>query len=175
MPRPKDYVDSVAFPTELTLRPMAVARSPYRQRHGTPRQAAVLDPAETEPKDGIIELLPHIPTPALKDLDGFDYIWVIALLHLNESWKPVLAPPRDPDRSGRGVLATRAPHRPNFLGLSALKLLRVDGRNVHVRGLDLLDGTPILDIKPYVPYCDAFPDASAGWVDGIPVVGGRPG
>jgi tRNA-Thr(GGU) m(6)t(6)A37 methyltransferase TsaA len=171
----KDYIDAVPFPTELTLRPIAVARTPYRQRHGTPRQAAVLDPSETEPREGTIELLDHIPTPALKDLDGMDRIWVIYALHLNQSWKPVLAPPRDPDRSGRGVFATRAPHRPNFLGLSALRLLKVEGRVLHVRGIDLLDGTPVLDIKPYLPYCDSFPDSKAGWVDGIPVVGGRPG
>jgi tRNA-Thr(GGU) m(6)t(6)A37 methyltransferase TsaA len=170
---PKSYTDTVPFPEQVTLRPMAVVRSPYKERYGTPRQASVLDPGEREPQEGIIELLDWVPAPALKDLDGFDYIWVIALLHLNESWKPVLSPPRDPSRQGRGVLATRAPHRPNFLGLSALQLLRVQGREIHVRGLDLLDGTPVLDVKPYVPYADAFPEAGAGWVGPLGLYGGR--
>ena len=65
----------------------------------------------------------------------------------------------------RGTLATRAPHRPNPIGLSALRLIRVEENRIYVEGIDLLDGTPILDIKPYVPYCDAFPDAKAGYVD----------
>jgi tRNA-Thr(GGU) m(6)t(6)A37 methyltransferase TsaA len=65
------------------------------------------------------------------------------------------------------VLATRAPHRPNPIGLSCVQLDAIDGRVLHVRGLDLLDGTPVLDIKPYVPYADAFPEARAGWIDAI--------
>lgn len=76
-------------------------------------------------------------------------------------------PPRGP-RQKRGVLATRSPHRPNPIGLSALTLVAVEGSNLRVRGVDILDGTPILDIKPYVPYADAFPDSRAGWIDAIP-------
>ena len=75
-----------------------------------------------------------------------------------------MKPPRDP-KVQHGVLATRSPHRPNPIGLSALRIARVVGRVIEVSGLDLLDGTPILDLKPYVPYADAFPEARAGWVD----------
>merc|ERR1712232_535855 len=87
-------------------------------------------------------------------------------------WSPRVTPPRGP-RKKRGVLATRAPHRPNHISLSACKLLSVDvkARRVIVSGLDLLDGTPVLDVKPYVPYCDSFPLARAGWLDEIPGAG----
>jgi tRNA-Thr(GGU) m(6)t(6)A37 methyltransferase TsaA len=105
-----------------------------------------------------------VPSIALKDLEGFSRIWVLSFLHLNHHWNPTVCPPRG-DRVRRGTLATRAPHRPNPIGLSALKLVRVEGHRIFVEGIDLLDGTPILDIKPYVPYCDAFPDAKAGYVD----------
>ena len=83
-----------------------------------------------------------------------------------------MVPPRGP-RTKRGVLATRSPHRPNAIGLSAVELLSVEGRRLHLRGVDLLDGTPILDIKPYVPYADAFPDSSAGWIEGVDALRGR--
>ena len=75
-------------------------------------------------------------------------------------------PPRGP-RVRRGVFATRSPDRPNPIGLSAVRLVRVDGCDLHVKGIDLIDGTPILDLKPYVPYADAFPDARAGWIDAV--------
>ena len=80
-----------------------------------------------------------------------------------------MRPPRGPRDARHGVFATRAPHRPNPLSLSALRVVAVDedALTVDVRGLDLLDGTPVLDLKPYVPYCDAFPDARAGWVDAL--------
>lgn len=91
-------------------------------------------------------------------------MWIVSWLHLNKHWNPTVVPPRGP-RVRRGVLATRAPHRPNQIGLSALRLVGVEGHRLHVEGLDLLDGTPVLDIKPYIPYADAFPDARSGWLD----------
>ena len=104
-----------------------------------------------------------VPLTALRDLDGFDRVWLITHLHLNPSWGPLVRPPRGGVR--RGVLATRSPHHPNPIGLSAVHLDRIEGAVLHIRGLDLIDGTPVLDIKPYVPYCDAFPQSAAGWVD----------
>ena len=162
----KDYIDSVPFPDTVTLRPIGVVRSPYRERHGTPRQAVVVEGTLGErAQRGRIELFEnHVPAKALLGLDGFDYVWVLVWLHLNKHWNPTVVPPRGP-RVRRGVLATRAPHRPNHLGLSALKVVGVEGHVVHVEGLDLLDGTPVLDIKPYVPYADAFPNARSGWLD----------
>ena len=100
---------------------------------------------------------------------GFEYVWVITYMHLNNrNWSPLITPPRGP-KEKQGVLATRAPHRPNPIALSALRLLRVDRENcvLTFEGSDLIHGTPVLDIKPYVPYADAFPSAKSGWLDGL--------
>ena len=112
-----------------------------------------------------------IPTPMpctrIQGLEGFEYVWVITYLHLNNRhWSPLVTPPRGPRRK-QGVLATRAPHRPNPIALSALRLLRVDRENciLTFAGSDLIDGTPVLDVKPYVPYADVFPGAKSGWLD----------
>ena len=107
----------------------------------------------------------RVPKKALRDLEGFDRIWLVTYLHLNPKWGPLVRPPRGGRR--RGVLATRSPHHPNPIGLSAVCLDRIEGTTLYVRGLDLIDGTPVLDIKPYVPYCDAFPESGAGWVDAL--------
>ena len=157
---PKDYIDAVDFPHTVELMAIGVVRSDYRERHGTPRQACV-----GEPKRSHIELFTdRVPARALMGMEGIEYLWVIAWLHLNRHWNPTVVPPRGP-RVRRGVLATRAPHRPNQLGLSATRLIAVRDNILEVEGLDLLDMTPVLDIKPYIPYADAWPDASAGWVD----------
>lgn len=103
---------------------------------------------------------------AVDDLEGFERIWIIYQFHHNSEWKPKVLPPRGPRRK-RGVFATRAPYRPNPLGLSCVRLVRVDGLRVIVEGHDLLDGTPVLDIKPYLPYADAFPGARIGWLENI--------
>src|SRR6185437_11868823 len=91
----------------------------------------------------------------ISGLAGFERIWLLFVFHRSEGWKPLVRPPRGGGK--RGVLATRSPHRPNAIGLSAVELVAVEERALRVRGVDLLDGTPILDIKPYVPYADAFP------------------
>ncbi|NEQ30209.1 MAG: tRNA (N6-threonylcarbamoyladenosine(37)-N6)-methyltransferase TrmO [Leptolyngbya sp. SIO4C5] len=162
---PKDYIQSVSFPNQITLRPIGVVHSPYTERHGTPRQAALQSaPEDYQPAIAQIELFADVlPAIALNDLAGFERIWVISWLHLNHHWNPTVMPPRGP-RVRRGTLATRAPHRPNPIGLSAPKLLKVDGLMLSVEGIDLLDQTPVLDIKPYVAYCDAFPEAHCGYV-----------
>jgi tRNA (adenine37-N6)-methyltransferase len=103
---------------------------------------------------------------ALESLSGFERIWLLYRFHHNENWKPMVQPPRGP-KTKRGVFATRSPHRPNPLGLSCVELVKVEGLKVHVRGFDLLDGSPIYDIKPYLPYADSFPNASAGWVSDL--------
>jgi tRNA-Thr(GGU) m(6)t(6)A37 methyltransferase TsaA len=101
---------------------------------------------------------------ALEDLDGFDRIWVIYWFHRNSGWRPKVLPPRGTDRK-RGVFATRSPHRPNPLGLSLLRLIDIRGRRLRVADVDLLDGTPVLDIKPYLPSVEAFPDSRTGWLE----------
>lgn len=100
----------------------------------------------------------------LRGLEGFERIWVVYELHLNETWHPQVQPPRE-DMGKLGVFATRAPHRPNRIGLSCVLLLGIEGRRLHIGRHDLLDGTPVMDLKPYVPYADAFPRARAGWID----------
>ena len=94
-------------------------------------------------------------------------LWVLSHLHLNTGWNAKVMPPRG-ERKKRGLFATRSPHRPNNIGLTAVRLVGVEGFTLHVEEIDLLDGTPVLDIKPYVPYADAFPGAHAGWIDTIP-------
>lgn len=110
---------------------------------------------------------------ALRTLEQFSHVWIVFHFHRgeNEPWRPLTEPPRlgAPDRVG--VFASRAPYRPNRIGLSALRLDRVDadapgGAELHLSGVDLLDGTPVLDIKPYLPFSDAIPSADAGWAAG---------
>ncbi len=152
----------------ITLTPIGVVHSPYTERFGTPRQPPITEQTLGDTAQaGVIELHPgHNYDQALRNLDGFDRIWVVFIFHLNRGWNPLVRPPRGPEHK-QGLFSTRAPHRPNPIGLSCLLLDRIDGRNVYVRGLDMLDQTPVLDIKPYVPYADAFPEARAGWLTGL--------
>lgn len=169
MPRPippKSYAEDAQFPERVVMRPIGVVRSPHKERHGTPRQAVLpADPALRPDESAVLELFPSVLTPhAVQDLEGFERIWVIAWMHLNHGWRNKVSVPGEGRRT-RGLLSTRAPHRPNPISLSAVVLQRVEGLRLHIERCDLLDGTPILDIKPYVPYSDAFPDVRAGWVD----------
>lgn len=143
----------------LSLSPIGYMRTAHGSRVDAPRQ-----PAAARDSTGIVELLPGRNLEhAIEDLAGWERIWVIFWFDRNEGWRPKVLPPRS--TTGRkGVLSTRSPHRPNPLGLSVLRLERVDGLHLHVRDVDLLDGTPVLDIKPYVPYTDAHPDAGNGWL-----------
>ena len=104
---------------------------------------------------------------ALRDLDGFDRIWLVFAFDRNMgTWRPTARPPvAAPGRRRVGLFASRAPYRPNPIGLSCVRLVSVLGLTLRVAEADLLDGTPILDVKPYIPAADAFPDARAGWVD----------
>jgi len=143
----------------LTCRPIGVVHSPFRERAEAPRQTSAGRDVQ-----GRIELFPENGFEhALEDLELWPYLWVIFWFHLNEGWKPKVLPPRSEKR--RGVFATRAPYRPNPLGLSVVKLERVEGLVLHVSGLDMLDGTPVLDLKPYVKYADALDDAEGGWLE----------
>jgi tRNA-Thr(GGU) m(6)t(6)A37 methyltransferase TsaA len=100
---------------------------------------------------------------ALLDLASFSHIWLIYGFHSAKGWKPMVLPPRGDKK--RGVFATRSPYRPNPIGISVVKLVKISGLKIHVQGTDLLDGTPIYDIKPYIPYADSISDANAGWID----------
>jgi tRNA (adenine37-N6)-methyltransferase len=100
---------------------------------------------------------------ALQDLEGFSHIWLIYHFNQNPNWKPMVHPPRANRKVG--VLATRAPYRPNPIGLSCVRLESIEGLRIKVSAHDLLNDTPILDIKPYIPYADSFPEATQGWLD----------
>ena len=146
---------------QYPFEPIGFARSPFAERMDAPRQAPGGAP-------GRIELLPGRGfEDALEGLDAWDYAWVLFVFHENveqgRGWRPKVQPPRSTEK--HGVFATRSPHRPNPIGLSCVGIERVEGLVVHVRELDLLDGTPVLDLKPYVPYADARPDARSGWLD----------
>jgi tRNA-Thr(GGU) m(6)t(6)A37 methyltransferase TsaA len=142
----------------LLLRPIGVIRSPFTDRVSAPRQPYVAADAE-----GTIELYAgHDFEDALADLERWSHVWVLYWFHLNEGWRPKVLPPRSDEK--RGVFSTRSPHRPNPIGLSPMKLLRIEGRVLFVRGVDVVDGTPVLDLKPYVPFADIVADASTGWI-----------
>lgn len=143
---------------EITLMPIGFIKSDFRNRYQAPRQGVLAKDSRAV----IILNSKNNFEQALKDLIGFDRIWIIYLFHLNKNWKPLVSPPRY--LNGKiGVFATRAPYRPNHLGLSCVKLEKIDGLNIFISESDILDGTPILDIKPYLPYSDSFPDVKTGW------------
>eukprot|EP00903_Cladosiphon_okamuranus_P018149 g16701.t1 len=164
-----DFLEDAAK-MEISYRPIAVVKSPYRERFGTPRQPQVTaSVAGGAAQDGqLLFFKGHGYEEALKDLSGFDMIWVISHMHLNKGWNPKVRPPRLPEER-KGLFSTRSPHRPNAIALSSLRVDRIDVSKgvIHVHGLDLLDGTPVLDIKPYIAYCDAFPNMKAGWLDAL--------
>lgn len=158
--------------TLYSYRPIGILRSPYSRRIDAPHQSTVVAGTENgEAALATLELADWLDEQVLQDLQGFERIWLIFAFHLSEGWKSTVKPPRGGPK--RGVLATRSPHRPNAIGLSAVELLTIEGRTLQLRGVDLLDGTPVLDIKPYVPYADAFPDAKAGWIDELDARLGR--
>ena len=141
------------------IKPIGVIRSGFTTKFAAPHQ-----PAPDTVESNTITLLPnHNFEQALKDLAGFDRVWLIWWFHENAGWKPLVRPPRGA-QTKRGVFATRSPHRPNPLGLTAVELKSIVGRTITIGPCDLLDGTPILDIKPYIPAIDSFPNAATGWL-----------
>jgi tRNA-Thr(GGU) m(6)t(6)A37 methyltransferase TsaA len=148
---------------QTPLHPIGIFHSPARFPYEARRQGS----EDMSTNIGTVELYPgHQFEQALEDLHGFERIWLLYRFHHNNSWKPKTLPPRGPHIK-RGVFATRSPYRPNPLGMSAVELVSVEGLRLKVRGFDLLDGTPIFDIKPYLPYSDAFPEARSGWTESL--------
>jgi tRNA-Thr(GGU) m(6)t(6)A37 methyltransferase TsaA len=146
--------------------PIGIAQTPFTQRFGIPRQPGLVPGAKGILKLGSDPDLVH----AIKGLEQFTHLWIVFVFHAHggNKWKPTIRPPRLGGKAKMGVLASRSPHRPNPIGLSAVQLERIDfdakgGPEIHVNGIDLLDGTPILDIKPYIPYADSIPSAGSGW------------
>lgn len=143
---------------QLLLHPIGYLSTDGRHKFETPPQPGIESKIQ-----GVIELRTGQNFEiALRDLEGFSRIWLLWWFHRNPNWRPTTLPPRG--RSGRkGTFATRSPYRPNPLAMSCVQLLKVENHRLFIAGHDLLDGTPILDIKPYLPQIDSFPDATSGW------------
>ena len=139
------------------LETIGVIHTPFSEQRGTPIQ-----PIFAGDKRG--EVVVEAPyRPALQDLDGFERIWLLYVFHAARHWEPLVTPYLDERQ--RGLFATRAPSRPVPIGMSAVRLIAVKDDRLIVEGVDMLDGTPLVDIKPYVPEFDAFPESAAGWHD----------
>ena len=141
----------------MELVPIGVIHSPFTEARGTPIQAAFADGAE-----GTVEVSEAF-AEGLKDLDGFERIWLVYWFDRAGEARLRVRPFLD-DRE-RGLFATRAPCRPNPIGMSAVRLLRVEGRTLYVADIDVLDGTPLVDIKPYAPRFDCYDVSRCGWLD----------
>jgi tRNA-Thr(GGU) m(6)t(6)A37 methyltransferase TsaA len=144
----------------MKIEPIGVVHSPFKQSAGTPIQPAFAQGAE-----GTIEVFPKF-NEALSDLEGFERIWLLCWLDRASEYRLKVKPYLD--RQRRGLFATRAPSRPNPIGLSCVRLLSVEGNTIHVADIDILDGTPLLDIKPYVKKFDYFDVQRNGWLDAVP-------
>ena len=140
---------------EITYKPIGAVHSPFKEPEGTPIQPAASDAL------GTIEIFPEF-VAGLKDLEGFSHI--ILLYHFHRAGRPELVVRPFMDTESRGIFAIRAPSRPNSIGFSVVRLLRIEGNILHVDGLDILDGTPLLDIKPYVPKFDSVDAERIGWL-----------
>lgn len=145
--------------------PIGTIETPFKERFGTPRQPSLVPSSW-----GVLRLRPELNlNDALDGLEGFSHVWLIFVFHENTN-KGVNAKVHPPRMGGEktGLFSTRTPHRPNPIGLSAVKLERVEPGVLYFSGVDLLNGTPILDIKPYLPSADCLPQAQAGWTQGKP-------
>ena len=155
----------------MIINPIAYIRTEFSEKFGIPRQSGLAASLR-----GTVVFEPEYRNAdALRGLEGFSHIWLIWEFSANPSkgeWQPTVRPPRLGGNERMGVFATRSPFRPNPLGLSCLEIDSIeldtpDGPVIHVKGADLMDGTPIYDIKPYIKYADARPHASCGYVDNL--------
>lgn len=143
----------------FTANPIGIFQAPQKDKYAVPVQASLANHNE-----GVICLKPSCQfEQALEGLEQFDRIWVVFWFHQNQHWKPKIRPPRGIRK--QGVFSTRSPHRPNFIGLSCVELKAIKGLKLFISNHDLLDGTPILDIKPYINYADANPAFKQGWLE----------
>lgn len=151
---------------EFSMEPIARIHTDFSTKFGVPRQSGLVEALEAE----IIFEPPYRDPAALRGLEGFSHLWLVWVFHQAAGWpwSPTVRPPRLGGNRRMGVFATRSPFRPNPVGLSAVKLAGIEtagpsGPVLRVRGADLVDGTPILDIKPYLPYADCIPEALGGF------------
>lgn len=149
----------------MEILPIALFRSPFKTKFGVPRQSGLVEGL----KGRIVLLNEYANSDSLRGLDQFDYLWLIwgfsGNRHQSATFQPTVRPPRLGGNERMGVFATRSPYRPNEMGLSAVRIVTIEGTEIVVSGADLMDGTPIYDIKPYLPYADAHPNARGGFTD----------
>lgn len=150
---------------ELVCKPIATIRTAFPSKFGIPRQSGLVE----QPEARVLFEAPYRNQEALRGLERYSHLWLLWLFSESkrEGWSPTVRPPRLGGNTRMGVFATRSPFRPNPIGLSCVRLLRIEGCELVVAGADLMDGTPILDIKPYLPYTDARPDAVGGFADDV--------
>lgn len=162
---------------KLTHHAIGTLHSPYREKFAVPRQPGLVPSATAE-----LEILaPYNDINAFNGLDEFSHLWLVFSFHKNkktdDSWNPTVRPPRLGGNKRVGVFATRSPNRPNSMGLSLVEyhgIIQRDGKlYLSLSNIDLVDGTPILDIKPYIPYADAIPEARAGFAQAAPDISAR--
>ncbi len=163
-------IAQMQHPKQYQFQTIGIVHSCYKEKFGIPRQPGLVEVAEAT-----LELLPPYNRPeAVKGLEAFSHIWISFVFHgvSQEGWRPTVRPPRLGGNQRLGVFATRSTHRPNSIGLSVVEMVGIDcteGKVIlHLKGADLLDGTPVLDIKPYIPYGDSIPDARAGFAAEAP-------
>ena len=145
---------------KITFEPIGYVHCEQQYRSEAPRQAIFAA------NEGVIRLQKgHNYEQAVADLEGFSRIWVIFCFHLNKNWKPYVHPPIVDRKKKISVFATRSPHRPNQIGMSCIELVKIDGLELHIRNFDMLNNSPVLDIKPYIPHADSFPEAQTGWLE----------
>jgi tRNA-Thr(GGU) m(6)t(6)A37 methyltransferase TsaA len=153
----KDFKER-EFPDQVCFKPIGVIHTPFKTLKGIPIQSIMSD------EKGIIEIFDEY-LPALKDLDGFGYIYCLYLFDMVKLPVPLQSKPFLDDEI-KGVFAIRTPFRPNPIGISILKLLKIEGNEIHVSDVEMLDKTPILDIKPYIPEIDTRVTDKIGWLKG---------
>ena len=155
---------------EQPLRVIARIRTDFPEKFGIPRQSGLADAL----KSAVVFEPPYRNPDALRGLDAYSHIWLLWQFSeaVREDWSPTVRPPRLGGNTRMGVFATRSPYRPNAIGLSSVRLVGMDlhtpdGPVLYVTGADLMDNTPILDIKPYLPFTDSHPDAIGGFADSV--------
>lgn len=152
-----------------SFRPVAILRTPFAEKFGVPRQSGLVAEAI-----GRVEFLPEFDrSDFVRGLDSFSHVWLVTAFHQSPPWdgRATVRPPRLGGNERLGIFATRSPNRPNPIGLSLVRLVAVETEprvQLVVSGIDAVDGTPVLDIKPYLPWCEAVMDATAGWAGDAP-------
>jgi tRNA-Thr(GGU) m(6)t(6)A37 methyltransferase TsaA len=147
--------------TAYTFEPIGILNSCFDEKFGVARQSMLIPEAR-----GVLKLFPNPKFQnAFNYLDGFSHLWIIYVFDRNieKGWQSTVQPPRVDAPKNIGVFASRSPHRPNSIGMSVAKIERIDGNEIHVSGIDILNNTPVLDIKPYLPFADSHPQAISGW------------